>query len=362
MGLKRILGGNRRPEPAEAPSPDRAADLLAKLALLDYGGFNADIVPWLNPAHGDFEALARAGLVRESAPGFWVVDSPAATAAKNKDVAAGVIDARIAHMAGVLESILEAQRRGTADVASVIEMMRHATSVFEAFGYISGRGLAQESVGPVGQIMIWTVLELQERAGPEQANELATTVINRFRTNIGEHDKHALSVAGALSSVHEDAEDWAQMADVLRWVCAGFARELGPDAEETVIAEQNLALAYMRLGDPAHAANHLSTALAGHLRSHAESHGQGPALLGDLARAYRAAGRTEEAIPYYVRAIAVLSEVSGDPSGTWQWLGIELIKAYREVGDDERADALYARLTAAHAKRSADDIDPGTAP
>jgi hypothetical protein len=41
--------------------------------------------------------------------------------------------------------------------------MRHATSVFEAFGYISGRGLARESVWPVGQIMIWTVLELQER-------------------------------------------------------------------------------------------------------------------------------------------------------------------------------------------------------
>jgi hypothetical protein len=31
-------------------------------------------------------------------------------------------------MAGVLESILEAQRRGTADVASVIEMMRHGTT------------------------------------------------------------------------------------------------------------------------------------------------------------------------------------------------------------------------------------------
>ena len=356
MGLKRILGGNRRSEPAPAaPSPDRAADLLAQLALLDYGGFNANIVPWLDPAPGDFEALARAGLVRESAPGFWVVDPPAATAAKNKDVAAGVIDARIAHMAGVLESILEAHRRGTADVASVIELMRHATSVFEAFGFISGRGLAQESVWPVGQIMIWTVLELQERAGPEQANELAGTVINRFRTNIGEHDKHALSVAGALSSVHEDAEDWAQLADVLRWVCAGFARELGPDAEETVIAEQNLALAYLRLGDPAHATKHLSTALAGHLRSHVDSDGQGPAILGDLARAYRAAGRTEEAIPYYVRAIAALAEVRGDQSGTWQWLGIELIKAYREVGDDERADALYARLTAEHEKRSAGD-------
>ena len=356
MGLKRILGGNRRSEPAPAaPSPDRAADLLAQLALLDYGGFNANIVPWLNPAPGDFEALARAGLVRESAPGFWVVDPPAATAAKNKDVAAGLIDARIAHMAGVLESILEAHRRGTADVASVIELMRHATSVFEAFGFISGRGLAQESVWPVGQIMIWTVLELQERAGPEQANELAGTVINRFRTNIGEHDKHALSVASALSSVHEDDEDWAQLADVLRWVCAGFARELGPDAEATVIAEQNLALAYLRLGDPAHATKHLSTALAAHLRSHVDSDGQGPALLGDLARAYRAAGRTEEAIPYYVRAIAALAEVRGDQSGTWQWLGIELIKAYREVGDDERADALYARLTAEYAKRSAGD-------
>ena len=358
MGLKRFLGGNRRPEPAEASSPDRTADLLAKLALLDYGGFNATIVPWLKPAPGAFEALARAGLVSESTPGFWVVDPPAATAAKNKDVAAGVIDVRIARMAGVLESILDAQRRGTADVASVIEMMRHATSVFEAFGSISGRGLAQESVGPVAEIMIWTVLELQERAGPAQANELATTVINRFRTDIGEHDNHALGVASALSSVHEDAEDWAQQADVLRWVCAGFARELGPDAEETVIAERNLALAYMRLGDPAHAVKHLSTALASHLRSHAESDGQGPQLLGDLARALRATGRTEESIPYFVRAIAALADVRGDQSGTSQWLRIELIKAYREVGDDERADALYTHLTAEYAKRSADDIDP----
>ena len=46
VGLKRILGGNRRPEPAEAPSQGSAAELLAKLALLDYGGFNANIVPW----------------------------------------------------------------------------------------------------------------------------------------------------------------------------------------------------------------------------------------------------------------------------------------------------------------------------
>jgi tetratricopeptide (TPR) repeat protein len=356
------------PQPAPDPAAGGTTDLLARLALLDRDGFTADIVPWLDPArgravHDDFAALARQGAVTETAPGHWVVDRAAATSAKNRDLAAGVIDRRIAQVVEALQTILDAQSRGSARVASLVEMMRHATSAFEAFGLVSGRGLAEESVWPVGQIMIWTVLELQAHAGPEQANELATTVIARFRTNIGEHDKYALSVASALSSVHEDAKDWAAAVDVLTWVCAGFARELGPDAEQTITAEINLAIAYTHLGHPARAAELLAATLDRHLRSHADSDGQGPAMLNHLARAYHADGRTEAAIPYYERAMAALAEVKGDTSGVWLALGVELLKAYRETGDHDRADALYTRVSAAAKAKWGDDyIDPDTRP
>lgn len=356
------------PPPAPAPAADGTADLLARLALLDRDGFTADIVPWLDPARdravtADFAALARQGVVTEIVSGRWVVDHAAATAAKNNDVATGVIDQRIAQVVEALQTILDEQRRGSARVASVLEMMGHAVSVFEAFGAVSGRGLARESVWPVGQIMIWTVLQLQAHAGPEQANELATTVIARFRTNIGEQDKYALSVASALSSVHEDAQDWERAAGVLTWVCAGFARDLGADAEQTITAEVNLANVYVHLGRPAQAAELLAATLARHLRSHSDSDGQGPDVLNYLARAYHADGRTEQAIPYYVRAMDAFAKVIGDTSGVWLATGVELIKAYRETGDNDKADALYTRVTAAAKAKWGDGyIDPDTQP
>ncbi|BCJ47561.1 hypothetical protein GCM10010168_19190 [Actinoplanes ianthinogenes] len=359
MGLKRFFSGNQRSEPAEVVPQDTPDDLLAMLALLDRDGFSPDIVAWLDPARGreDFQALARKGLVRENIPTLWAVDPAAATAAKNKDVSAGVIDRRIAHVVEALQLILEAQRRGSASVASLFELMRHASSLFEAFTLVSGRGLARESIWPVGQIMIWTTLELQAHTGAAEANELAASVIATFRTNIGEQNEYALSVAAALSSVHEDAEDWARTVDVLEWVCAGFAHELGPDAEQTVTAEVNLANAYTNLGRPGQAVDLLTGTLARHLRSHPDSDGQGPAILNQLARAYRADGRDKEAIPIFVRAMAAL----GDPDEVWLGLGVELIKAYRATGDDERADALYARVMAA-AKAKWGDFDPDALP
>jgi tetratricopeptide (TPR) repeat protein len=365
-----FMGFRRRdnPPPAPAPAADGTADLLARLALLDRDGFTADIVPWLDPArghavHADLAALARQGVVTETVSGRWAVDQAAATAAKNSDVATGVIDRRIAQVVEALQTILDEQRRGSARVASLVEMMRHAISVFEAFGAVSARGLVHESVWPVGQLMIWTVLELQAHAGPEQANQLATSVIARFRTNIGEQDKHALSVASALSSVHEDAKDWERAAGVLTWVCAGFARDLGPDAEQTITAEVNLANAYTQLGRPGQAAELLAATLARHLRSHADSDGKGPVMLNYLARAYHADGRTEEAIPYYVRAMAALAEVKGDTSGVWLAMGVELIKAYRETGDHDKADALHTRVTAAAKAKWGDGyLDPDTQP
>ena len=143
---------------------------------------------------------------------------------------------------------------------------------------------------------------------------------------LGDSTGQAIAVAGPL------ADDCAQT--------------LGADHPGTLSAFTNLAYAYRAAGRTAEAIPLLERTLADYERVLGADHPDTLTSRNNLARAYRAAGRTAEATPLYERTLAGRERVLGADHPNTLTSRNNLAVAYRAAGRIAEAIPLYERTLA----------------
>ena len=191
----------------------------------------------------------------------------------------------------------------------------------------------------------------QNRTAARDAVQQIMALYEHLAPYLGDHDdaltRTLLNLRGwALLSLNELGDSSAQAIEYGETLVADSERVLGQTHFETLAARNNLAYAYR-------AAGRLDEAIPLYERSSSDSeqvlgqtHSETLAARSNLAYAYRTVGRLDEAIPLFERTLADRERVLGQTHPDTLTSRNNLGDAYRAVGRLDEAIPLFERTVA----------------
>ena len=201
---------------------------------------------------------------------------------------------------------------------------------------------------PAARDAVQQIVALHEHLAPylgEQDGALAETLM-RLR-------------GWAIGCLNDLGDSFAQAIDYGRDLVADCDQVLGETHPNTVTARNNLAGAYRAAGRLEEAIPLFERTLADRERVSGETHPDTLGSRNNLAAAYRAAGRREEAIPLFERTLADSERVLGETHPNTLTSRNNLALAYRAAGRLEEAIPLFER-TLADRERIVGETHPNT--
>ena len=201
---------------------------------------------------------------------------------------------------------------------------------------------------PAARDAIQQIMALHEHLAPylgQQDAELTETLL-RLR-------------GWAIWCLNDLGDSFAQAIEYSQSLVADYVRVLGETHTDTLTSRNNLAAAYRAAGRLDEAIPLLERTLADRERVLRETHPDTLTSRNNLAAAYRAAGRLHEAIPLYERTLADAERALGETHPRTLGYRNNLALAYRAAGRLEESIPLFER-TLADAERALGETHPDT--
>ncbi|MEV0680278.1 tetratricopeptide repeat protein [Actinosynnema sp. NPDC050436] len=148
-------------------------------------------------------------------------------------------------------------------------------------------------------------------------------------------------LAARLGNHLSDRGDATTAVDFLVRAASSLSRLHTPEHPTTLTAQNNLAVAYQRAGDPQSAIRLFEITLADRERVLGPDHPDTLASRNNLATGYQEIGDLESATPLYERTMADSERLRGPDDPYTALARNNLAGAYRVAGDVERAITLY---------------------
>jgi tetratricopeptide (TPR) repeat protein len=202
--------------------------------------------------------------------------------------------------------------------------------------------------GPAARDTVQQIMALHEHLAPYLGTRDAAVAEQIWRLR-----------AWAVWCLNELGGSFALAIDYGRLVVADSERVLGDTDPSTLISRNNLAAAYRAAGRLEEAIPLYERTLTDRERALGDTHPDTLLSRNNLANAYQDAGRLEEAIPLYERALGDFERVLGDTHPITLTSRNNLAYAYQDAGRLEAAVLLFER-TLADRERVLGDTHPDT--
>ena len=163
----------------------------------------------------------------------------------------------------------------------------------------------------------------------------------------------------AIGCLNDLGDSFAQAIEYGQSLVADYERVLGETQPDTLTSRSNLAAAYRAAGRLDEAISLYERTLADREQVLGETHPDALTSRSNLAAAYRAAGRLDEAIPLYERTLADREQVLGEIHPRTLASRNNLALAYRAAGRLDEAIPLFER-TLADSERVLGETHPDT--
>ena len=204
----------------------------------------------------------------------------------------------------------------------------------------------------------------QNRPGAREAIQQIMALHEHLAPYLGEHDADLTKTLRGLRGwavwcLDELGDSFTQAIDYGKALVADSERILGETHPSTLTSRNNLAIAYRAAGRLEEAIPLYEGTLADRERVRGETHPDTLLSRSGLALAYGDAGRLEEAIPLFERTLADSERVRGETHPDTLTCRNNLALAYHEAGRLEEAIPLYER-TLADSERVRGETHPNT--
>ena len=204
----------------------------------------------------------------------------------------------------------------------------------------------------------------QNRAAARDAIQQIMALHEHLAPYLGEPDaaltETLLRLRGwAIWCLNDLGDSFAQAIEYGQSLVADYERVLGETHPDTLTSRNNLAAAYQAAGRLDEAIPLYERTLADRERVLGETHPDTLTSRNNLAAAYQAAGRLDEAIPLYERTLADREQVLGETHPDTLTSRNNLALAYRAAGRLDEAIPLFER-TLADCERVLGETHPDT--
>ena len=201
----------------------------------------------------------------------------------------------------------------------------------------------EEAAGLLGAVAGVIAIPVSDSA---KRRREALDLVEQLRETVGQdHSKSLFSYPRTADALAHALWYAAELGDPQAAVSLSdavdlFTKTLGPDHPRTLTARGNLAAAYQAAGRLDEAIDLYERTLADSERVLGPDHPHTLASRGNLAAAYKSAGRLEQAIDLHERTLADCERVLGPDHPHTRLFRKNLADAYRAVGRNEDAAAL----------------------